>query len=217
MNFFERQIPLIGEDCQKRLKNSVVLIGGIGGLGSTVSQLLVRMGIGKLYLVDYDIVEESNLHRQSLYSVSDIGKFKADISAIKLKEIGFNTNIVKLKERIEESFKIPKDVDVVADCLDNPKSKIILSRLSKNKYFIHAGVEEYVGQIITLKNKSLDEVIKFSEKTKKPIIPTLVNVVGSIQANEVINILCKKETLLNKILFVDMLNYDFSIVGVENV
>ena len=175
------------------------------------------MGIGKLYLADYDIVEENNLHRQSLYSVSDIGKFKVDVATNKLKEIGFEVNIIKLKEKIDENFKVPKDVEVVVDCLDNSESKIILSKLSKDRYFIHAGVEEYTGQVLTLKDRSLDGVMNFSEKIKKPIIPTLVNVVGSIQANEVVNVLCEKESLLNKILFIDMLNYDFSIVGVENV
>ena len=217
MDFFKRQIPLIGEDCQKTLKNSVALVAGLGGLGSLVSQLLVRMGIGKLYIVDYDKVQASNLHRQLLYNADDIKKFKVDVAFKSLKDIKMETEIISVNNKIDKFFQVPKDVDIVVDCLDNLESKVTLSNLCKNKYFVHAGVQGYVGQVLSLKGNSLDDVMKFSKDVKKPVIPTLVSLTASIQANEAVNLLCSKQSLLNKILFIDILNYDFSIVGVKNV
>ncbi len=216
---FSRQIPLIKKECQEKLGKSSIFVGGIGGLGSYVTDHLVRLGIGKLYICDYDRVDKSNIHRQILYNLKDVGKLKVEIAKERLSDIGTACEIIEIKDKIKEGFNIP-DVDVVVDCLDNAKSKIILSKISKrrNIYFVHGGVNGYFGQIMVIKDKSLDEIMEFGNNEGKEILPTIVSSVASLQVNEILKILCSKENiLLNKIMFVDMLNYDFSIVEVKSV
>ena len=94
---FSRQIVLkdIGASGQKKIIQSKVLIIGMGGLGCPVAEFLTRAGVGTLGIIDYDNVDLSNIHRQSLYNVSDIKKFKVLVAKKKLKKINSKTNIIK--------------------------------------------------------------------------------------------------------------------------
>ena len=86
-NRFERQVKLIGEESQKKLKSIDLAIVGVGALGSLISELAVRSGVGNLTLIDFDKVALSNLHRQFLYNEQDIGKFKVDVAKKRLNKI----------------------------------------------------------------------------------------------------------------------------------
>ncbi|SDC53482.1 ThiF family protein [Desulfurella multipotens] len=212
MSFFDRQIPVLGDICQEKLKNSRVFVGGAGGLGCIVCELLVRSGVGKLYIADFDVISESNIHRQLLYTTHDIGKQKNLTAKEKLDSIGFNCQ-VEILGKIDEDFLLP-DVDVIVDCFDNKDSKNLLSRLAfkNNIYFVHAGVSGYFGQISTLKDKKLEDVFSFGDQ-ENYILPYTVGVVGSIQAMEVVKIICSlKPNLLDKILCIDLLNYSFDTI-----
>lgn len=92
---FSRQIILknIGIIGQKKIFSSRVLVVGVGGLGSPVAEFLTRAGVGSIGLIDDDVVGLSNLHRQSLFNTSDIGKSKVKIAKEKIKKINSNTNI----------------------------------------------------------------------------------------------------------------------------
>ncbi len=218
--YFVRQIPVIGKACQERLKKSSVLIAGMGGLGSTVATILTRNGISSLYVVDDDVVDETNIHRQILYSIEDVGKKKVEIAKRRLEKTGFSTEIHPIFQKVEKNFRIPK-VDVVIDCLDNGRSKTLLSELAAKESipFVHAGVNGYVGQILTLKKKTLSDVLSFPEDMKEtPVLLQVISLVASIQAMEVVNLICEKpNNLIGKILFVDLLDYDFEVVNVEDV
>ena len=105
---FSRQIILkdVGILGQKKIISSKVLIVGVGGLGSPVAEFLSRAGIGSLGIVDNDKVALSNLHRQSLYNSSDIGKFKVKIAKNKIKKINSNTKVTTYKVRLNnDNFK----------------------------------------------------------------------------------------------------------------
>lgn len=219
MNFFKRQIPVIGNECQETLKNKRVFIGGIGGLGTIVSESLLRSGLRELYIVDHDVVDETNIHRQILYDVEDIGKRKVEVAKKRLESIGFQAKIHAIDVKIKEGFQLPK-VNVIVDCLDNPRSKVLLSKMAAEEKipFVHGGVNGYFGQVLSLNGKALSDILSFpSEDGKNPILLPTVSLTASIQAMEVIKILCDKEgTLFDKIMFLDLLNYDFNVVDVEN-
>ena len=100
----------IGGVGQKKLKSSKVLVIGLGGLGSPVVTHLSSSGIGKIGLVDNDKVDLSNIHRQSLYNVSDIKKSKVLVAKKKLKKINSKTNIICHKIRIDKNNLTPKEV-----------------------------------------------------------------------------------------------------------
>ena len=103
---YSRQIVLkdIGTIGQKKIISAKVLIVGIGGLGSPVAEFLARAGVGSIGMVDDDKVSLSNLHRQSLYNTSDIGKFKVQVARVKIKEINPSIKIKIHKIRFNKNF-----------------------------------------------------------------------------------------------------------------
>ena len=131
---FSRQIILknIGILGQKKILNSKVLIIGMGGLGCPVAEFLTRSGIGTLGIVDDDIVNVSNIHRQSLYNEKDLNKFKVKVAQKKLKSINPKTkiNIFALKLNNINSKKIIQSYDYIVDGTDNFQSKFLINSLS---------------------------------------------------------------------------------------
>ena len=128
---FSRQIILknIGPKGQKKILLSKILIVGVGGLGCPAAESLVRAGIGTIGLIDNDIVNLSNIHRQSLFNSKDIKKLKVDVAAKKLKKINPLTKIKIYKFRLNERNieKIIKYYDLVIDGSDNFKTKFLIN------------------------------------------------------------------------------------------
>ena len=208
---FERHARLIGHECFKKLANSSALVAGIGGLGSTVAQLLARTGIGTLHLVDFDRVEENNLNRQILYTRQDIGRYKVDVAAKRLKEIVPHIKIVPHRERISPEFALP-DVDVVVDCLDNFSDRFVLDMLAEDKNIplVHGGVARFHGQVTVIKygeTQTIRDIFEeVEDKDKISVFPPLVTLVGSIEASEAIKLLCDLgPSLVGKLLLIDLL------------
>ena len=116
-----------GIELQKRFSSATVAICGLGGLGSNIAIALARAGIGKLFLIDYDRVDITNLHRQQ-YKANQIGCYKTDALAEILLEIAPYTEIKTMTEKIAEDnlVDILKDVDIVCEAFDNAESKAML-------------------------------------------------------------------------------------------
>ena len=133
---FSRQLVLknIGPKGQKKILSSKVLIVGVGGLGCPAAESLVRAGIGTIGLIDNDIVDISNIHRQSLFNSKDIKKNKVSVAAKKLKEINPLTKIVTYKSRLSEKNikKIIKNYEIIIDGSDNFKTKFLINDYCKN-------------------------------------------------------------------------------------
>src|SRR5215203_3423497 len=114
-------IPEVGLDGQRKLKNSSVLIVGTGGLGSPLALYLAAAGIGRIGLVDYDVVDETNLQRQVIHFTSDVGKSKLDSAAAKLSDI--NPYLIIEKHNIpltsENALEVLANYDVIIDGTDN--------------------------------------------------------------------------------------------------
>ncbi|HOY38812.1 MAG: tRNA threonylcarbamoyladenosine dehydratase [Bacteroidales bacterium] len=127
MNWNERTILLLGSEKVKVLENSHVLVAGLGGVGAYVAEMLCRAGVGKLSLIDADVVNPSNLNRQLIALRSNIGKAKPTVMEQRLKEINPDIELliseVFLKdEKIDEALSIP--YDFVADAIDTLSPKI---------------------------------------------------------------------------------------------
>ena len=129
---YSRQIVLdeIGFEGQQKLKNSTVTVVGIGGLGSPITQQLVSMGIGRIRIIDRDVVEISNLHRQVLYGDDDIGLSKAEAAYYKLKRINPQVNVEPLTLSINDDTvdKVLSGSDVVVDGLDSISARYTINR-----------------------------------------------------------------------------------------
>ena len=119
---------LIGKDSMKLLKNKHVLICGVGGVGSFVAEALARSGVGKLTLVDFDVIDSSNLNRQLMTNKNNVGNIKVDELKKHLEDIS-DCKIYTKNVYIDESFKLDKKYDYVVDCIDSLNSKFGLVKM----------------------------------------------------------------------------------------
>ena len=134
INRFSRQIILknIGSLGQQKIIKSKVLIIGMGGLGCPVAEFLARAGVGTLGIVDNDLVDLSNIHRQSLYDVGDLKKSKVKSAKNKLKKINpkILVNTYNLRINKKNFEKIIKNYDFIVDGSDNFETKLLINDLS---------------------------------------------------------------------------------------
>ena len=231
---FSRQIILkdIGIIGQKKILTSKVLIVGAGGLGCQAAEFLSRAGIGKIGIVDDDKINLSNIHRQSLYQTSDVGKPKVKIVKNKIKLINPNTkvNIYKLRLNNNNFKEIIKDYDYIIDGSDNFKTKFLLNDfcLKFNKFLVTGAISKFDGHIFTFnfKEKKIPCLRCFFQESEiyddllncetEGILGTVANIVGTIQANEVLKkILTIGKNLNGYILILDLLNLNFRKVRIK--
>ena len=231
---FSRQIILkdIGILGQKKILSSKVLIIGAGGLGSSTAEFLSRAGIGTLGVVDNDKVNLSNLHRQSLYTSSDIGKFKVQIAKNKIKKINPSTKINIYKFRLDnKNFKnIIDNYDYIVDGSDNFTTKFLLNDfcLKYKKILVTGAISKFDGHIFTFnfKNRNIPCLRCFFQETEisddllncesEGILGTVAGTVGTIQANEVLKKILNIGTGLDGHIFIlDLLHLNFRKVKIK--
>ena len=135
MSVYDRTIALLGEDNQNKLKNSSVIVFGVGGVGGYVVEALARVGVGSITIVDSDVIVESNINRQIIALRSNVGKDK--VEEIKKRILDINTDIkvesikmLYLPQRADEIDLLK--YDMVVDCIDNITAKIDLAVRCKN-------------------------------------------------------------------------------------
>lgn len=128
---FDRCESLIGAKELKSLRNCKVAVVGLGGVGGTAAECLLRSGVGTLKIIDCDKVDPTNLNRQILYTRKSVGKRKTDVAAKRLKEISNKTKIEKVFAKIEPAFFERyhlRDCDYVVDAIDDVEGKLALAR-----------------------------------------------------------------------------------------
>jgi molybdopterin synthase catalytic subunit len=207
---YARQILHWGAEKQEIIEQSSLLIAGVGGLGATVSQLLVRAGVGQLYLIDDGHLDWPDLNRQTLYGEKDIGRAKLPLAKERLHQINSATEIIELSGRIDDAFQVPSNVDGVADCLDNYQSRFMLYQaLSAGTYFVHGGLNGDHGQVLTLlagESQALDEIFAGAVQPQGtiPVTPDNVVVIAGLMVNELFSVLWKTPKLLDRCLVVSL-------------
>jgi molybdopterin-synthase adenylyltransferase len=233
---FSRQIILknIGTVGQKKILSSKVLIVGAGGLGSPVAEFLSRSGVGTIGIVDNDKVSLSNLHRQSLYNTTDIGKFKVKVAKDKIKKINNNTKIITYKIRLNNTNfkKIINNYDYIVDGSDNFTTKFLLNDfcLKFKKILITGAISKFDGHIFTFnfKNKKIPCLRCFFQESKisddilncesEGILGTVAGIVGTIQANEVLKKILKIGKGLDGYIFIlDFLSLNFRKIKIKKI
>ena len=230
INRYSRQIVLkeVGGIGQKKLLNSKVTVIGLGALGSPVAYYLTAAGIGNLKLVDFDKVELSNLHRQILHSTDDINKNKSQSAFEKLSALNPDCNIELIEELVVPGNvkEIIKGSDFVIEGSDNFPTKMLINDACVDLKipFTVAGVLRFHGQIMTVipEKKTTCYRCLFGDVAESPtgmscsqagVIGLIPGVIGCIEANEAIKyILNIGELLINKILFVDLKTYRFTMI-----
>ena len=224
---YSRQIILknIGIIGQKKIINSKVLIVGGGGLGCPIADLLTRSGIGLIGVIDFDKVSLSNIHRQTLYTTKDIGKYKVKVLKKKLNLINKEVKVkIYNKKADDKNLKnIINKYDVVVDGSDNFKTKFLLNKFSikYKKKLVVGAISKFDGHIFSFDfNKKKIPCLKCFYQTEpsdeflncesEGILGSTSNIVGSIQANEVLKIILGiGKNLKSNIFILDFLNLNF--------
>ena len=225
---FSRQLVLknIGAKGQKKILSSKVLIVGLGGLGCPAAENLVRAGIGTIGLIDYDIVNLSNIHRQSLFNSKDINKAKVSVAAKKLKEINPLTKIKIYKTKLNNKNikNIIKNYELIIDGSDNFKTKFLINDycLKFKKKLITGAISKFDGHIFSFnfKDKKTASLKNFYQEKEisdddlncefEGVLGTTASIVGATQANEALKMIMEiGQNLKNQILIIDLLNLNF--------
>ena len=217
-------LPEVGEEGQRKLKAARVLCVGTGGLGSPLALYLAAAGIGTLGLVDFDVVDSSNLQRQIIHSTADIGRKKLDSAEEKLKALNPALNVVKHETLLSSAnaLDILKDYDVVADGTDNFPTRYLVNDacVLLGKPNAYGSIFRFEGQasVFAAENGPCYRCL-YPEPPPPGLVPScaeggvlgiLPGLVGVIQATEVIKlILGKGEPLIGRLLLVDSLNMRF--------
>ena len=225
---FSRQLVLksIGAKGQKKILSSSILIVGVGGLGCPAAENLVRAGIGTIGLIDNDIVNLSNIHRQSLFSSNDVKKSKVNVAAKKLREINPLTKIKTYKTRLNDSNikNIIKNYEIIIDGSDNFKTKFLINDycMKLKKKLITGAISKFDGHVFTFdfNNKKTASLKNFYQEKQisddnlncefDGVLGTTASIVGTTQANEALKMIMKiGKNLKNQILIIDLLNLNF--------
>ena len=218
---YDRQIRYegFGEEGQQKLKSSHVIVAGAGGIGCPASMYLACAGVGRITIIDSELVELSNLNRQVLHWDEDIGQKKAVSAARKLRSLNPSIRIVPIAAQITETNArdIIKGASVVVDAMDNFETRAILNRacVAEGIPFIHGGVRGLCSQVTTIipgKTPCLACLYpqKPEEQTPFPVFGVAPAMVAVIQATEAIKIIAGFGRLLTgQMLYVNLATMDF--------
>jgi sulfur-carrier protein adenylyltransferase/sulfurtransferase len=226
-------IPEIGIEGQEKLKKARVVVIGAGGLGCPVLQYLNASGVGKLALVEFDIVNEESLQRQILYGFGDVGKLKSIIAGDRLQHLNSLVEIEIFNLRLDSSnsLNILKNFDIVVDATDNLETRYIINDtcVILGKPMVHGAIYKYEGQVSVFNYPGGPTYRCYNpySENKKYLNPSpadvgimgvLPGVTGSFMANEVIKIITGTGDVLNgKMLIFNILNYSFHIIKIKSI
>lgn len=215
-------IPQIGEEGQKKLSQTKILVCGAGGLGSTVLANLASLGIGTLGIIDNDVLELSNLNRQYIHKFDNLGKIKVESAKQWINEFNpeIKTEIYPLRLDENNYHDIVEDYDFIIDCFDSFQSKFLLNKIAvkTGKTLIHGGVTEFFGQvtiIIPEKTACLNCILPEDDKyIVKGVLSPAVTTIASIQTMEAVKLILDiGERLENKLLSYNGLTMQFKTIN----
>ncbi len=214
-----------GEETQLKLKQSSIAIVGIGGLGSLNSIYAAAAGFGKIKVIDYDVVDLSNLNRQIVHFTPDISKNKVDSAKEKLSalnpEIKVEPYAVELTQ--DNIGDIIKDCDIILDCMDNFQTRFLLNKtcIELEKPYIHAACYAFEGRVLTIVPKKGPCLQCFYPKVPEemktiPVVGAAVGIVASIEITEAIKLITGiGKPLIGRLLIIDGENMNFDIIEVK--
>ncbi len=219
-----RNIKAISEEENAALFDKKVCVIGCGGLGGYIIEILARIGVGNLIVVDGDVFEESNLNRQLLSKTDLLGKSKAESAYRRVLEINPEVKVKYIYDFLDESnySEIINNSDVAVDALDNIKTKKFLQRACEELGIplVHGAIGGWYGQVTTIfpGDRTLDIIYKGEEeKGQEKVLgnlPFTASYTASLQSAEVIKLLIKRGDLLRKkVLFMDLLNNESEIIN----
>ena len=210
----------IGEKGQLKLKQAKVLVIGAGGLGCPVLQYLTAAGVGNIGIIDDDVIDQSNLQRQILYTIDDIGFSKATIAVKRLSKLNpfVKFNVYQEKLTRLNAISLFEKYDIIVDGSDNFSTRYLTNDAAviTNKPLVYGAIFKFEGQVSVFNYQGSATYRCLYPTSPKPdespncseigVLGVLSGIIGSLQANETIKIICEiGEVLSNKLLMYDTL------------
>lgn len=228
---YSRMLALrdFSEDDMESIMKTTITVVGAGGLGSPALRLLTAIGFGKIRIIDRDIVELSNIQRQTIYNTQDIGEPKVEAAVANLKMVNPNVEFEPICISIQEEnvLELLKDSNIILDGLDSFKARRAVNRASQELGipYIFAGAVEYYANLSTFvpgKTGCLNCVMGSAEDNPENtcalvgVTPTLLSLAAAVEVNEAIRLATGREpTLGNRLMTIDSgsLTFDFFDIG----
>ena len=234
MKRYERQIHLseIGISGQQKLAEAKVVVIGVGGLGCSVLQNLAGAGIGTIGIVDGDVVEENNLHRQFLYTLNDCGKNKVAVAAEVVSKQNPEVTIIQYPDYFnkQNGLNIASDYRIIVDCTDAIAVRYLINDLSVaiGIPMVYASIHKFEGQLSVFNYKmgptyrclfpQNERLEAISNCNNSGVLGVLPNILGAFQANEVLKIILQIGTVLSgSLMFYNSLDNEFQIIEIDKV
>jgi adenylyltransferase/sulfurtransferase len=217
-------LPEVGLEGQKKLKNASVLLVGAGGLGSPLAMYLAAAGVGRLGLVDFDVVDESNLQRQLLHGTGDVGRAKLDSARDRIEDLNPHVQVDLHEVRLssENALDIIRDYDIVADGTDNFPTRYLVNDacVLTGTPNVYASIFRFEGQVSVFATQDGPCYRCLYDEPPPPglvpscaeggVLGVLPGTVGTLQATEVIKLICGiGEPLVGRLLLFDALSMRF--------
>ncbi|MCH4552855.1 HesA/MoeB/ThiF family protein [Aestuariibaculum lutulentum] len=232
MNRYSRHIILseIGESGQNKLLNAKVLVIGAGGLGCPILQYLAAAGIGTLGIVDFDVVDITNLQRQILFGTATVGTNKALAAKQRLEDLNDSISIIAYQERLnhKNALKLFKQYDIIVDGTDNFETRYLINDacVISNKPLVFGAIYKFEGQVSVFNYQNGPTYrCLFPEAPEKNTVPNcseigvlgvLPGIIGTMQANEVLKIILEiGNTLSGKLLCYNALNSQTIVLNIS--
>ncbi|MFB6088568.1 MAG: ThiF family adenylyltransferase [Candidatus Aenigmatarchaeota archaeon] len=229
MNRYKRQIALNGfnEGDQEKMAGKTAVIVGIGGLGTTIADMLTRTGIGRLVIIDNDEVNIQDLHRQTIYNEEDVNKLKVKVLEEKLSKINNSVEVVAHQKRlVSEDSRLTNGADIIMDGSDNMETRYLINKISYG-----SGIPWIYGSCTGTRGMSFNIVpgetpcfecltsgitisSKLEDSTETGTLGTAVSLIGLYQATQAIKILLGKE-YNKKLFFMDLWKDRFEFLEVN--
>jgi len=230
---YSRQVMLqeIGYQGQLKLKQARVCVVGVGGLGNPITTRLAAMGVGKIRIVDRDVIELSNLHRQTMFNEDDVGQVKVETAAKKLRKLNNDIIIEELPVSINDytALDVVDGCDVVIDALDSVNARYSLNKacIEKKIPFVTGAAVGVTGQTFTIipsESACYHCLFPALDEDSMPtcsiegVHPSILSIIGGIEVSEAVKIITeKKPSLQDRVLHVDLENLIFNFTKVSKV
>lgn len=220
----QMMLPEIGEEGQVKILNSKVLVIGAGGLGCPVLQYLSAAGVGTIGIIDFDIVELHNLHRQILYNEEQIGLSKAMSVKKVLEKLNPSVEYIVFDEKltVQNCNSILGDFDIIIDGSDNFSTRYLVNDECVNidKPLVYGSILKFEGQIALFNHKGGKNLRDLFPEPPNPedvpncslngVLGSLPGIIGTMMAHETLKLIVGLKVLHNEIVLFDTLNLNFN-------
>ncbi|RWW91877.1 HesA/MoeB/ThiF family protein [Flavobacterium cerinum] len=220
----QMMLPEIGEEGQEKIVNAKVLVIGAGGLGCPVLQYLSAVGIGTIGVIDFDVVELHNLHRQILYNEQQIGQSKVVSAKSALELLNPAVEYIVFDEELnaQNCNSIVTNFDVIIDGSDNFSTRYLVNDtcVNINKPLVYGSILKFEGQIAVFNHNGSKNLRDIFPEPPNPgdvpncnlngVLGTLPGIIGTMMAHEVLKLIVGLKVLHNEILLIDTLNLNFT-------